>query len=117
MGSINIPGIIIFTHKQHFDLIYCGASDDMLSNISNMIEDLFMKKESELNTLEAELKNYPYADQWLVALYTHKQEELNLNLAKSVITHQSLKPYGLNDHLEIEYKDNWMEFLEWAKNK
>ena len=82
-----------------------------------MMEDLFMKKESELNTLEAELKNYPYADQWLVALYTHKQEELNLNLAKSIITHQSLKPYGLNDHLEVEYKDNWMEFLEWAKNK
>ena len=53
-----------------------------------------MKKESELNTLEAELKNYPYADQWLVALYPHKQEELNLNLAKNIITHNSLKPYG-----------------------
>ena len=115
LAKYDIPGIYIFSHSYQYKLIYSGSSYDTLSDIVKMLEYLFLKNNFDLNPLEVHLKQYPSAADWGVTLLPHKEEELNLELAKAIVQYKSLNPNWLNQEMQIFCKEDWMKFIEWAK--
>ena len=77
-----------------------------------------MKNDLHLTPLEIELRRYPSTNDWIVRLKVSiTQDELYLELAKSIITHDTLQPNGLNTELELYTQSDWIKFTEWAKDK
>ena len=111
-------GIYIFAHKYNYKLTYCGGSCDLLNDIARMLEQLYVKNDLRLTPLEKELRRHPSANEWIVRLkISITQDDLYLELAKSIITHDTLEPKGLNTELELYSKSDWAKFVEWAKDK
>lgn len=111
-------GIYIFAHKMDFKLIYCGGSYDLLNDVASILENLYLKDTMQLTPLEVELRRHPSASDWIVRLKVSvPQDEVYLELAKAIITHDSLKPNGLNPDLQLFTKNDWNKFAEWAKNQ
>lgn len=75
-----------------------------------------MKNDLHLTPLERELRRHPSASEWILRLkISITQDDLCLELAKSIITHDSLRPNGLNSELELYTKADWVKFTEWAQ--
>ena len=111
-------GIYIFKHNFESTLKYCGGSFDLLKDIASMLEWLYVKDDLQLTPLEKELRCYPSANDWIVRLkVTETQDELYLELAKSILMHDTLQPNGLNTELELYTKSDWIKFTEWAMDK
>lgn len=111
-------GIYIFAHKNLHKLIYCGGSFDLLNDVASMLEHLYLKNDLHLTPLEVQLRRYPSANDWIVRLKVSiTQDDLALELAKAIITHDSLHPSGLNTELELYTKSDWVKFTEWGADK
>ena len=111
-------GVYVFAHKTNFKLIYCGGSFDVLNDVALMLENLFLKHDLHLTPLEVQLRRYPSASEWIVRLkISISPEDLHFELAKAIITHESLRPNGLNTELQLFTKKDWIRFTEWAKDK
>ena len=83
-----------------------------------MLEHLYVKNDLRLTPLEKELRRYPSANEWIVRLkISITQDDLYLELAKCIITHDTLEPNGLNTELQLYTKGDWVKFTEWAKDK
>ena len=77
-----------------------------------------MKNDLHLTPLEVKLRCYPSANDWIVRLKVSiLQDDLYFELAKSIITHDTLHPNGLNTELQLYTKSDWTRFTEWAKDK
>ena len=110
-------GIYVFAHKTNFKLIYCGGSYDLLNDVASMMEHLFLKNDLHLTPLEVQLRRYPSASEWIVRLkISITPDDLHFELAKAIITHESLRPSGLNPDLTLYTKSDWIRFTEWAKD-
>ena len=71
-----------------------------------------------LTPLEVELRRNPSAGDWRLTLdMTVMRDNLHLELCKHIITQNSLQPYGLNENLKLFNKQNWITFVEWAKDR
>ena len=67
-----------------------------------MLEQLYLKNDLHLTPLEVELRRYPSANDWIVRLKVSiLQDDLSFELAKSIITHDTLHPNGLNTELIV----------------
>ena len=111
-------GIYVFAHKTNFKHIYCGGSYDLLNDVASMLEHLFLKNDLHLTPLEVQLRRCPSASEWIVRLkISITQEDLHFELAKAIVTHESLQPNGLNTELQLYTKSDWLRFIEWAKDK
>jgi len=81
-----------------------------------MFEQLYMKNDLHLTPLERELRRHPSASEWILRLkISVTQDDLCLELAKAIITYNSLRPNGLNPELELYTWDDWTKFAEWAQ--
>ena len=99
-------------------MTYCGGSCDLLNDIALMLEQLYFKNDADLTPLEAMLRQYPSSNDWIVRLKVSvTQDDLYLELAKCIITHDTLRPNGLNNELQLYTKSDWEKFTEWAKDK
>lgn len=99
-------------------LVYCGGSFDLLNDVASILEHLYLKNDSLLTPLEEQLRRYPSAVDWNLRLKVSIiRDDLALELAKAIITHNSLHPNGLNPDLQLYTKSDWSKFTEWAKDK
>lgn len=110
-------GIYTFAHKTNTKLTYSGGSYDLLNDLASMMDNLFMKNDLHLTPLEVELRRNPSAADWIVRLkISILPDEVCLELAKAIISHDSLQPNGLNPDLQLYTKADWIKFTEWAKD-
>ena len=108
------PGIFYFFHETKMNAKYIGCARRLPVTLCGIVDNLYKKEQCDLNPLEVELKHFsPSADHWIIQVWQCDKKDLLLERAKMIIQYQTLKPYGLNQRLEITSKEVWDGFSEW----
>ncbi len=107
-------GVYLFQHKYIPNIQYLTSSLTLHKDMIGLLNNLYEKKEENLNNLEKELRfNSPNADQWNVSFWKCHHEKLSFVLSKLIVRLRTLPPTGINERLEFTSRKHFYSFCEW----
>jgi len=70
--------VFIFAHKINKNFTYCDGTSNITKKLEIIFEKTLLKKNSELNLLEKELKKCSTVKKWDIQLIPSKEEDIQL---------------------------------------
>ena len=108
-------GVYFMSHAKKERAKYAGWSHSLHTTLLGLIHGLYVKGRWQHNALQTEiLCHCPLAEDWSIAIWPCKKEDLLLEHAKTVIKYKCLRPCGLNKLIVCgRKKEGWDEFCTW----
>eukprot|EP00731_Ephydatia_muelleri_P022866 Em0015g449a len=105
-------GTYFFQHKWEADLKYAMCSADVHGELIQLLKNLYDKPLESLNPLETVIRcQHPDASAWSIRTWrVTNPEELGVEMAKLVIKHRTLQPFGLNVSVKFSSRKEWESF-------